>query len=102
MFLPSSAHCFIFSICMHSLLSFAIQISSLLLSFVLKSYSGASRGREMVFPPGCVESTPPNMMRRKKYTKVDVQPVEGWKVVSYFAPLQMCVASNIDLHLLLY
>ena len=40
-----------------------------------------SRGREMVFPPNCVESTQPLLMKRRKHSKVDVQPVEGWKLV---------------------
>lgn len=35
----------------------------------------------MTFPPGCVESTQPLMMKRRKHTKVDVQPVEGWRLV---------------------
>lgn len=35
----------------------------------------------MIFPPNCVESTNPVLMRRKRCTKMDVQPVEGWKLV---------------------
>ena len=35
----------------------------------------------MNFPPGCVEATPPYMLKRRKYTKADVQPVEGWRLV---------------------
>lgn len=35
----------------------------------------------MTFPPGCVESTQPLMMKRRKHTKVEVQPVEGWRLV---------------------
>ncbi len=35
----------------------------------------------MIFPPNCVESTQPLMMKRRKYCKLDVQPVEGWKLV---------------------
>jgi len=39
-------------------------------------------GREvMTFPPGSVEATAPLLMKRRKYTKVDVQPVEGWRLV---------------------
>merc|ERR1712110_863023 len=40
-----------------------------------------SRSREMSFPPGSVESTPPLLLKRRKYTKVDVQPVDGWRLV---------------------
>ena len=39
------------------------------------------RGREMIFPPGSVEATHPLMMKRRKHTKMDVQPVEGWRLV---------------------
>ena len=35
----------------------------------------------MSFPPGSIESTPPLMLKRRKYTKVDVQPVDGWRLV---------------------
>lgn len=35
----------------------------------------------MSFPPGSVESTPPLLLKRRKYTKVDVQPVDGWRLV---------------------
>ena len=35
----------------------------------------------MNFPPGCIEATPPYMLKRRKYTKVDVQPVDGWRLV---------------------
>jgi hypothetical protein len=37
--------------------------------------------RDMIFPPGCVEATPPYMLKRRKYTKGDVQPVDGWRLV---------------------
>ena len=42
---------------------------------------GGPRGREMIFPPGSVEATHPLMMKRRKHTKLDVQPVEGWRLV---------------------
>ena len=42
---------------------------------------GGPRGREMIFPPGSVEATHPLMMKRRKHTKMDVQPVEGWRLV---------------------
>ena len=35
----------------------------------------------MNFPPGTVEATPPYMLKRRKYNKVDVQPVDGWRLV---------------------
>ena len=35
----------------------------------------------MIFPPGCVESTPAMMLKRRKLNKADVQPVEGWRLV---------------------
>jgi len=35
----------------------------------------------MSFPPGSVEATAPLMMKRRKHTKADVQPVEGWRLV---------------------
>ena len=35
----------------------------------------------MIFPPGSVEATHPLMMKRRKHTKMDVQPVEGWRLV---------------------
>ena len=35
----------------------------------------------MSFPPGSIESTPSLMLKRRKYTKVDVQPVDGWRLV---------------------
>ena len=35
----------------------------------------------MTFPPGSVEATAPLLMKRRKYTKMDVQPVEGWRLV---------------------
>ena len=35
----------------------------------------------MSFPPGSIESTPPLLLKRRKYTKVDVQPVDGWRLV---------------------
>ena len=35
----------------------------------------------MSFPPGSIEATPPLLLKRRKYTKVDVQPVEGWRLV---------------------
>ena len=35
----------------------------------------------MNFPLGTVEATPPYMMKRRKYTKVDIQPVDGWRLV---------------------
>ncbi len=35
----------------------------------------------MVFPPNCVESTLPLMMKRRKHCKMDVQLVEGWRLV---------------------
>ena len=38
-----------------------------------------SRNLEFSYPPGSVEATQPLMMKRRKYTKVDVQPVEGWR-----------------------
>merc|ERR1711899_716778 len=45
-------------------------------------YPGArSRGFDMSYPPGSVEATQPLMMKRRKYTKVDVQPVDGWRLV---------------------
>lgn len=40
-----------------------------------------SRGFELSYPPGSVEATQPLMMKRRKYTKVDVQPVDGWRLV---------------------
>merc|ERR550517_279647 len=42
---------------------------------------GHHGGREMSFPPGSVEATAPLLMKRRKYTKIDVQPVEGWRLV---------------------
>jgi len=33
------------------------------------------------FPPDCVESTQPLLIKRKKLNKLDVQPVEGWRLV---------------------
>lgn len=33
------------------------------------------------FPPDCVESTQPLLVKRKKLNKIDVQPVEGWRLV---------------------
>ena len=38
-------------------------------------------GREMIFPAASVEATHPLMMKRRKHTKADVQPVEGWRLV---------------------
>jgi len=35
----------------------------------------------MNFSPGSVEATPPYMLKRRKYTKADVQPVDGWRLV---------------------
>jgi AT-rich interactive domain-containing protein 1 len=35
----------------------------------------------MSFPPGSIEATPPLLLKRRKYTKVDVQPVDGWRLV---------------------
>ena len=35
----------------------------------------------MIFPPGSVEATPPYMLKRRKYTKLEVQPVDGWRLV---------------------
>lgn len=35
----------------------------------------------MIFPHGSVESSHPLMMKRRKHTKIDVQPVDGWRVV---------------------
>ncbi len=35
----------------------------------------------MIFPPGTVESTQPLMVKRRKHSKMDVQPVEGWRLV---------------------
>lgn len=40
-----------------------------------------NRGREIMFPPGCVESTVPHLIKRRKHNKADVQPVDGWKLV---------------------
>merc|ERR1719278_2306754 len=40
-----------------------------------------SRNFEFSYPPGSVEATQPLMMKRRKYTKVDVQPVDGWRLV---------------------
>lgn len=36
---------------------------------------------DLSYPPGSVEATLPLLMKRRKYTKVDVQPVEGWRLV---------------------
>merc|ERR1719150_555281 len=36
---------------------------------------------DLTYPQGSVEATLPLMMKRRKYTKVDVQPVDGWKLV---------------------
>lgn len=33
------------------------------------------------FPPDSLEATPPLLVKRKKLSKVDVQPVEGWRLV---------------------
>ncbi|XP_040576388.1 trithorax group protein osa isoform X3 [Lepeophtheirus salmonis] len=39
------------------------------------------RGRELLFPPGCVEATQPLLIKRRKYNKTDIQPVDGWRLV---------------------
>lgn len=36
---------------------------------------------DLTYPHGSVEATLPLMMKRRKYTKVDVQPVDGWRLV---------------------
>ena len=36
---------------------------------------------QKTFPAGSVEATQPLLMKRRKYTKIDVQPVEGWRLV---------------------
>ena len=36
---------------------------------------------DLAYPQGSVEATLPLMMKRRKYTKVDVQPVDGWRLV---------------------
>ena len=38
-------------------------------------------GGRQSFPPGVVESTPAYLLKRRKHTKMDVQPVEGWRLV---------------------
>ena len=43
-------------------------------------FQGYGGGRQS-FPPGVVESTPPFMLKRRKFTKMDVQPVDGWRLV---------------------
>lgn len=52
----------------------------MLLISAFKGFPG-SRGREVTFPPGTVEATTPLMLKRRKHTKVDVQPVDGWRLV---------------------
>jgi len=44
------------------------------------SYKGGPRN-DLQYPQGSVEATLPLMMKRRKHTKVDVQPVDGWKLV---------------------
>ena len=36
---------------------------------------------DLQYPPGSVEATLPLMMKRRKYTKVEVQPCDGWRLV---------------------
>ena len=55
----------------------------------MQGYPGG-RGREMIFPPGSTEATLPLMMKRRKYTKLEVQPVEGWKLV-------LCLRSGLTM-----
>ena len=42
---------------------------------------GPGRREIYNFPVDSLESTQPLLMKRKKLTKVDVQPVEGWRYV---------------------
>ena len=44
------------------------------------------------FPIDSLESTQPLLMKRKKLTKVDVQPVEGWRYAFIF------ISKAIQLH----
>merc|ERR1719340_353680 len=44
-------------------------------------YSGRGPRNDLAYPQGSVEATLPLMMKRRKYTKVDVQPVDGWRLV---------------------
>eukprot|EP00096_Caligus_rogercresseyi_P001290 TRINITY_DN1204_c2_g1_i1.p1 TRINITY_DN1204_c2_g1~~TRINITY_DN1204_c2_g1_i1.p1 ORF type:complete len:1779 (+),score=632.85 TRINITY_DN1204_c2_g1_i1:577-5913(+) len=39
------------------------------------------RGRELLFPAGSVEATQPLLLKRRKYNKTDIQPVDGWRLV---------------------
>ena len=39
------------------------------------------RPEMLTYPPGSVEATQPLMVKRAKYTKVHVQPVDGWRLV---------------------
>lgn len=42
---------------------------------------GRSLRNDLQYPQGSVEATLPLMMKRRKYTKVEVQPVDGWRLV---------------------
>jgi AT-rich interactive domain-containing protein 1 len=44
-------------------------------------FPGRGGRNDMAFPPGSIEATIPLMLKRRKYTKVDVQPVDGWRLV---------------------
>lgn len=55
-------------------------MSSIILTQTLLLFQGYSGGRQS-FPPGVVESTPPYMLKRRKLTKMEVQPVDGWRLV---------------------
>ena len=63
----------------HSLYNFNLHGCFIFGSFVLQSFPGSRR--DLNFPPGCVEATPPYMLKRRKHTKGDVQPVDGWRLV---------------------
>ena len=53
------------------------------------------------FPIDSLESTQPLLMKRKKLTKVDVQPVEGWryavKKLNFFKLIKLQVAREKEL-----
>ena len=42
---------------------------------------GRGLRNDLQYPQGSVEATLPLMMKRRKYTKVEVQPVDGWRLV---------------------
>ena len=42
---------------------------------------GGGLRNDLHYPQGSVEATLPLMMKRRKYTKVEVQPVDGWRLV---------------------